>query len=184
MYRFEAAPLSRRIRFTTRLFFTIFLTIPLLMLIVAIVLYFTLPALGGLIQVLSGFGCLMALVFLGLIWLLSRQTPQYYQLDESRLRVVRRKPWRDLIWDLSDVIQIEEKQDFPLYRRISYRKSANQGIFCVSGKYWRKDLDGWLQVALSSDERFILMGREKGAYAISPAQPEEFLRSAEYLRSR
>lgn len=179
MYQFPAAPTSLRIRKATNVFIAIFGVMWLIFwagLILFLVAYPTEPELRWSIIIFLAADLTFLPLMLGL---LGKQRPLLYELDGKKLRVKRARPYKDLEWDLSAVTKLEMKKDYPLLLIPRRAKTNNQGVFSISGTVWNQELGGWLRVALTSDEDYILLSGEKFGYAISPQDMDGFMRAAQ-----
>lgn len=179
MYQFPAAPTSLRIRKSSNVFIAIFGVMWLIFWVGLILFLIAFP----IEQELRWFIIIFLLVDITalplMIGFLSKQKPLYYELDGKKLRVKRSKPYKDLEWDLSAVTKIEAKKNYPMQRITRRAKSNNQGVFAISGTVWNPELGGWLRVALSSDEDYILLSGDKFGYAVSPQDMDGFMRAVQ-----
>ena len=178
MYQFPAAPTSLRIRKSSNFFVAVFGGMWLVFW-VGLILFLVVFPLESELRIAIIIFLLVDITVLPLmIGMLSKQKPLYYELDGKKLRVKRSKPYNDLEWDLSAVTKIEAKKNYPLLRVSRRRKSNNQGVFAISGTVWNQELGGWLRVALSSEEDYILFSGDKFGYAVSPQDIDGLMRAA------
>jgi len=178
MYQFPAAPTSLCIRKTTNIFLLFFGIMWLVAWVASFLILVVIPLETEIRLVIVAVLMLEILVLPSILWLLSKQKPLLYELDVKKLTVKRMKPYRDLEMDLSRVTSVEARKNY-VYTRSPRARYGNMGVYAVTGLVWNSELGGWLRLALSSEEDYILLSGDKFGYAVSPQDMDGFMRAAQ-----
>jgi hypothetical protein len=99
-------------------------------------------------------------------------------LDGKKLTVKRQKPYKDLEMDLSRVTRMEARKNY-VFTRSPRARNGNMGVYAVTGLVWNPELGGWLRLALTNEENYILLSGDKFGYAVSPQDMDGFMWAAQ-----
>jgi hypothetical protein len=178
MYQFPAAPTSLKVRKTTNIFLLIFGCMWMAAWVASFLILVVIPLEAELRIAIVAVLLLDILVMPCVLWMLSKQKPLLYVMDGKKLTVKRQKPYHDLVMDLSQVTKMEARKNY-VYTRSPRARNGNMGVYAVTGLVWNPDLGGWLRLALTSEEDYILLSGDKFGYAVSPQDMDGFMRAAQ-----